>query len=84
MAADVDVDMAANMDIDVVADMDDDNPCIYGPISNLAQIFYLIIFGLLIILIQPIFRIWQLFKIRPIFQIQSFLKFGPFFKFRTF
>jgi hypothetical protein len=43
MTADMDVDlandMAADMDVDVTADMDDDGPCIFGPISNVAQIF---------------------------------------------
>jgi hypothetical protein len=43
MTADMDVDMAidmaADMDVDVAADMDDDGPCIFGPISNVAQIF---------------------------------------------
>jgi hypothetical protein len=43
MTADMDVnmaiDMTADMDVDVAADMDDDGPCIFGPISNAAQIF---------------------------------------------
>jgi hypothetical protein len=55
MNVDMAIDMAAGMDVDVAADMDDDSPCIFGPISNVAQIFYLTILGLLIISIQPIF-----------------------------
>jgi hypothetical protein len=39
VAADIDVDMAIDKDVDVAADMDDDDPCIFWPISNVAQIF---------------------------------------------
>jgi hypothetical protein len=39
MDVDMTIDMAADMDVDVAADMDDDGPCIFGPISNVAQIF---------------------------------------------
>jgi hypothetical protein len=39
VAADMDVGMATDVDVDVVADMDDDCPSIFGPISNVAQIF---------------------------------------------
>jgi hypothetical protein len=36
---DIDVDVATDMNVNVAAHMGDDGPCIYGPISNLAQIF---------------------------------------------
>jgi hypothetical protein len=43
MTADMDIDVAADMDvdmaIDLAADMDTDNPCFYGSISKVAQIF---------------------------------------------
>jgi hypothetical protein len=39
VAADIDVDMATDMDVDVDANMDDDGSYIFGPISNVAQIF---------------------------------------------
>jgi hypothetical protein len=39
MNVDMAIDMAADMDVDVTADMDDNDPCIFGPISNVAQIF---------------------------------------------
>jgi hypothetical protein len=55
MTTDMDVNMATDKDIDVAANMDNDCPCIFGPISNVAQIFDLTNLGLLIISIQPIF-----------------------------
>jgi hypothetical protein len=36
---DIDVDVATDMNVNVAAHMGDDDLCIYGPISNLAQIF---------------------------------------------
>jgi hypothetical protein len=57
VAIDMNVDIASDINVDVTGDMDYDGPCIFGPISNVAQIFYLTILGLLIISIQPIFKI---------------------------
>jgi hypothetical protein len=52
MATDVDVDVTADMDVDMADDMHADNPCFHGPVSSGPNIF-----GILIISIQPIFRI---------------------------
>jgi hypothetical protein len=35
----MDVDLPTDMDVDVANNMDDDGPHIYGPISNVVQIF---------------------------------------------
>jgi hypothetical protein len=39
VATDMDVDIATNIDVDVATDMDNNDPYIYRPISNVAQIF---------------------------------------------
>jgi hypothetical protein len=39
MDVDMAIDLAADMDVDVTTDMDTDNPCFYGSISKVAQIF---------------------------------------------
>jgi hypothetical protein len=39
MAANRDIDMTSDMDVNVDTDMDDDGPYIFGPISNVTQIF---------------------------------------------
>jgi hypothetical protein len=60
VAADMNVDMAADMDVDVADDMDADNPCFHGPVSSGPNIF-----GLIIISIQPIFRIQLILALCP-------------------
>jgi hypothetical protein len=56
MDVDMAIDVAADMDVDVADDIDVDNPCFLGPVSSGPNIF-----GLLIISIQPIFRIQSIF-----------------------
>jgi hypothetical protein len=49
MIADMDIDVATDMDVDMSTDMYDYGPCIYGPISKVAQIFCLLIISIQLI-----------------------------------
>jgi hypothetical protein len=60
VVADMDVDMAADMDVDVEDVMDADSPCFHGAVSSGPNIF-----GLIIISIQPIFRIQFILALCP-------------------
>jgi hypothetical protein len=75
----VTADVATNMDIDMIVDMTDDvdaeSPCFHEPVSSDPNIF-----SLLIILIQPIYKIQSIFSFQPIFKIESNFKIQPIFK----
>jgi hypothetical protein len=75
VAADMDIHMAAGTDVDVADDMDADSPCFHGPVSSGPNIF-----GLLIISIQPIFRIQSVFSFQSIFKIEPNFRIQPIFE----
>jgi hypothetical protein len=50
MTAGMDVDVDADMDVGMSTDMYDYGPCIYGPISKVAQFFCLLIISTQLIL----------------------------------